>query len=67
VNLHSRKWELRYEVDSRYYRPTEVEFLLGNPGKAKKTLGWESKVKFYELVKIMIKDDLNNLKKGGLG
>jgi GDPmannose 4,6-dehydratase len=55
------------EVDSRYYRPTEVEFLLGNPGKAKKTLGWESKVKFYELVKIMIKDDLNNLKKGGLG
>ncbi|MDX1959771.1 MAG: GDP-mannose 4,6-dehydratase [Leptospiraceae bacterium] len=44
-------------VDPRYYRPTEVEQLLGNPAKAKLKLGWEPKVKFKELVEIMIKAD----------
>lgn len=40
-------------IDPRYYRPTEVEQLLGNPAKAKAKLGWEPTVKFKELVKIM--------------
>lgn len=45
------------KVDSRYYRPTEVEFLLGNPAKAKKMLDWEPKTPFYDLLKIMIQAD----------
>jgi GDPmannose 4,6-dehydratase len=46
------------EIDPKYYRPTEVDLLIGDASKAKKELGWESKVKFEELVKIMIKADL---------
>jgi len=46
------------EVSSRYFRPAEVECLLGDPAKAKKALGWQPKVKFDELVEIMVKEDL---------
>lgn len=46
------------EVDPKYFRPTEVEFLVGNASKAKKKLGWKPKVKFKELVKIMVASDL---------
>lgn len=45
------------EVDPRYYRPTEVDLLLGDASKAKAKLGWEPKVKFAELVKIMVDGD----------
>jgi GDPmannose 4,6-dehydratase len=45
-------------IDPRYYRPTEVDFLLGDPSKAKKKLGWKAKVKFSELVKMMMESDL---------
>lgn len=48
-------------MDERYYRPCEVEQLLGNPLKAKEKLGWEPKVKFEELVKIMTEGDLKIL------
>ena len=51
------------EVDSRYYRPTEVEILLGNPEKAKKELGWESKHTFKELISDMVKADMLEAKK----
>ena len=44
-------------VDPRYFRPTEVETLLGDPSKARKQLGWEAKTTFAELVKQMIKAD----------
>lgn len=46
------------EIDERYFRPTEVETLLGDPSKAKKILGWSPKVSFKELVKIMVESDL---------
>ena len=46
------------KIDPRYYRPAEVEQLLGNPGKAKRKLGWTPTVKFPELVRIMIAGDL---------
>jgi GDPmannose 4,6-dehydratase len=46
------------EVDPKYFRPTEVESLVGDASKAKKKLGWKPKVKFKELVKIMVKADL---------
>ena len=44
-------------VDPRYFRPTEVETLLGDPAKAKKVLGWEAKIPFAELVKEMVAED----------
>lgn len=44
-------------VDARYFRPTEVETLLGDPGKAKKVLGWEAKTPFAELVTEMVQKD----------
>jgi GDPmannose 4,6-dehydratase len=51
------------EIDPRYYRPTEVEMLIGNPSKAKNILGWEHKVKFKELIKIMITSDFKKVVK----
>lgn len=53
------------EVDPRYYRPTEVELLMGDYSKAKRELGWEPKVKFEELVKIMVKADWEKVKAKG--
>ena len=50
--------EILVEVDPRYFRPTEVELLLGDPTKAKQKLGWEPTVTFEELVKIMVESDL---------
>jgi GDPmannose 4,6-dehydratase len=44
-------------VDQRYFRPTEVETLLGDPSKAKQKLGWEAKISFAELVKEMVAAD----------
>ncbi len=46
------------EVDPRYFRPTEVEFLLGDPTKARKELDWQLKVSFSELVEMMVDADL---------
>jgi GDPmannose 4,6-dehydratase len=53
------------EIDKSYYRPTEVDILIGNPSKAKAKLGWQPKVKFSELVKIMIKSDFQKVIKRG--
>ncbi len=50
-------------VDPRYYRPTEVELLLGNPAKAKSKLGWTPKITFEELVRMMVEADLREAKK----
>ena len=46
------------EVDARYFRPTEVELLLGDPSKAHRRLGWHHKTTFDELVKEMVEADL---------
>jgi GDPmannose 4,6-dehydratase len=51
-------WEKHVKYDARYERPAEVELLIGDPAKARKKLGWEPKVKFKELVKIMVEADL---------
>ena len=51
------------EVDPRYFRPTEVDTLLGDPSKAKSVLGWERKVTFKELVEEMVKSDHEEAKK----
>lgn len=49
------------EIDPRYFRPLEVEFLQGDASKAKKKLNWEPKVRFKELVKIMVDSDIKDL------
>lgn len=50
------------EIDPKYYRPAEVDILLGDPSKAKRELKWEPKVKFKELVEMMYKEDLEREK-----
>src|SRR6266576_2240220 len=51
-------WEKYVEIDPRYFRPAEVDLLLGDPGKARRQLGWEPKVTFDGLVKLMTDYDL---------
>ena|SRR2546422_1080227 len=51
-------WKEFIETDPRYYRPAEVDLLLGDAGKARKVLGWEPKVGFKELVRLMVDHDL---------
>ena len=49
---------LLIDVDPHYFRPAEVELLWGDPSKAEKTLGWKRKVSFSELVRMMVKADM---------
>jgi GDPmannose 4,6-dehydratase len=51
-------WKKYVEIDPRYYRPTEVDLLLGDAAKARKTLDWQPKVTFKELAKLMTQSDL---------
>jgi GDPmannose 4,6-dehydratase len=51
-------WQDYVEVDARYFRPAEVDYLLGDPSRTKEKLGWEPKVGFKELVKMMVDHDL---------
>jgi len=55
-------WKKYVSVDKQFYRPAEVNLLIGDYKKAKKELGWEPKVKFKELVKMMVESDLEALK-----
>jgi len=54
------------KIDQRYFRPTEVDILLGDPSKAKEKLGWEPRVSFDELVKIMVEEDIKEAQKDHL-
>ena len=54
-------WKKFVEIDPRYYRPAEVELLIGDYGKAKRQLGWEPKTKFVDLVKLMVDADIKLL------
>jgi len=51
-------WHRHVEIDERYYRATEVDLLLGDATKAKKKIGWEPRVRFKELVRMMVDSDL---------
>ena len=57
--VHAEKGATLVEVDPRYFRPTEVELLLGDPTKARERLGWERRVSFDELVSEMVRADLD--------
>jgi GDPmannose 4,6-dehydratase len=54
-------WSDYVEIDPRYFRPTEVDALLGDPTKAQERLGWEPKVRFQELVRTMVDADIEAL------
>jgi GDPmannose 4,6-dehydratase len=54
------------QIDPRYFRPTEVDFLLGDPTKAKEKLGWQPRMSFEKLVKIMVENDLKEAERDHL-
>ncbi len=54
-------WRQYVEIDPRYFRPTEVDALLGDASKARRVLGWQPKVNFEELVRLMVAADLQAL------
>src|SRR5260370_7475688 len=60
AGLDSKK---HWEIDPRYYRPAEVDMLIGDYSKAKRQLGWEPKIKFSELVKLMVDADVELLRR----
>ena len=58
----SLDWRKYIEIDKKYYRPAEVDLLIGDYSKAKKQLGWAPKTKFADLVKLMVDADVKLLK-----
>jgi GDPmannose 4,6-dehydratase len=58
--LNKKTNKVLVEVDPRYFRPSEVDVLIGNPSKARKTLGWKSECTFRNLISSMVKFDLEN-------
>lgn len=54
-------WQKHVAFDKRYLRPAEVDILMGNPAKARRVLGWEAKVKFKELIQLMVDADIQLL------
>lgn len=63
--IHKKTGKTIIEIDSKYFRPTEVDVLRGDYSKAKKLLGWKPVVKFKELVKIMTEADYKHEQKNG--
>jgi GDPmannose 4,6-dehydratase len=55
-------WEKHVKIDQKFVRPAEVDLLIGDYGKAKKQLGWEPKTSFEELIRLMVRADLDLLK-----
>ncbi|MBS4032827.1 MAG: GDP-mannose 4,6-dehydratase [Ignavibacterium sp.] len=60
-----KKGQTVVTVNPNYYRPTEVDLLVGNPSKAEKLLGWKAQTKFEDLVQIMIKSDMDKVLRRG--
>jgi len=56
-------WRDYVEIDPRYYRPAEVDLLIGDYSKAKRQLGWEPRTKFVDLVKLMVDADIELLRR----
>ena len=63
IGIDPKNGNTLVEIDPWYYRPTEVDLLVGDPSKAKKLLNWEPKVKYDELVKLMMADALEKRNK----
>jgi GDPmannose 4,6-dehydratase len=65
TGIDQKTGKVRVGIDPRYYRPTEVDLLIGDASKAREKLGWEPRVKFEELVSIMAKADWEKVQKRG--
>lgn len=59
VGIDARSGDILIRIDTRYFRPTEVDLLLGDPAKARRVLGWKHTVTFAEMVSEMVKSDLD--------
>jgi len=57
-------WQKHVYVDPKFVRPAEVDLLVGTPAKAKRKLGWEPKVRFRQLVELMVDADLERVRGG---
>jgi GDPmannose 4,6-dehydratase len=65
VGLDKKTGKVIIKIHPKYFRPAEVDVLLGNPKKAEEKLGWRAKTKFEDLVKLMVKSDYELIKSGG--
>ena len=63
VGKDSKTGEIVVRVNPEFFRPAEVDILIGNPAKAEKTLGWKREISFTELVKRMVKNDMEKVQK----
>ena len=66
VGIGVNNGKVLVRIDPSYFRPTEVDILLGDSTKANKELGWKTKTKFNELVKIMVESDFKKIKNENL-
>jgi GDPmannose 4,6-dehydratase len=66
IGTDSRTDTPRVRIDPRYFRPTEVDYLLGDPTKAREKLGWQPKIEFHDLVKQMVAEDMREAKRDQL-
>ena len=66
IGRDSENGNILVRIDPRYFRPTEVDYLLGDASKARATLGWKPKVPFDDLVKIMVQEDLKKAERDQL-
>ena len=63
--LDDKTGDVLVKIDPRYFRPTEVDQLLGDPSKARKVLGWKHEITFPQLVKEMVASDLEKIAEEG--
>jgi GDPmannose 4,6-dehydratase len=56
-------WKKHVEIDPRYYRPAEVDLLIGDYSKAKRQLGWQPQTRFEDLAKLMVDADIELLRR----
>jgi GDPmannose 4,6-dehydratase len=66
VGIDAKTGKVLIEIDPRYFRPTEVDLLLGDPRKARRLLGWKHKTSFRDMVKEMVTSDLIAVKSEAL-
>jgi len=66
IGKDSNTGDILIQIDPRYFRPTEIDFLQGDYTKARKKLGWEPKVSFNDLVKLMVEEDLKEAERDQL-
>lgn len=62
--IDQKTGRLLIEISPEFFRPAEVDILIGNPSKAKEKLGWQPKTKFNELVRLMVEADIKRIEKG---